>query len=65
MARLAEEPDLLGSFGRFYTNGQRQFARDEGFYATPEETVEENHAKLDEMLNEVGSSPDEITVQRE
>ena len=65
MARLEEETDLLGSFGRFYANGQRQFARDEGFYATPDETVEENHEKLDEMLEAVGSSPDEITVQRE
>ena len=64
MARLREETDLLGSFGRFYVNDQQQFARDEGFYATPDETVDENHEKLDEMLNEIGSSPEELTVQR-
>ena len=65
LASLDERTDLIGSFARFYTNGAEQFARDEGFYAAPGEVREENHEKIDSWLDQVGSSPDDLTVQRE
>ncbi|MDQ2051068.1 PstS family phosphate ABC transporter substrate-binding protein [Natronolimnohabitans sp. A-GB9] len=65
LASLEEEPDLIGSFARFYVNNQHEFARDEGFYATTDEAQAENHDKIDEWLEQVGADPDEITVQRE
>ena len=65
LASLEEEPDLIGSFARFYVNGQHEFARDEGFYATTDEAQEENHDKIDDWLDQVGADPDELTVQRE
>ncbi|MFP8891700.1 PstS family phosphate ABC transporter substrate-binding protein [Natrialbaceae archaeon A-CW2] len=65
MASLEERTDLIGSFGRFYTNDAQQFARDEGFYAAPDEVTEENHEKIDEWLEQVGASPDDLTVQRD
>ena len=64
LASLEERTDLIGSFARFYTNGARDYARDEGFFAAPPEVTEENHDKIDSWLDEVGSSPDELTVQR-
>nr|WP_240756820.1 PstS family phosphate ABC transporter substrate-binding protein [Natronorubrum bangense] len=64
LASLEERTDLIGSFARFYTNDAQEFARDEGFYAAPDEVTEENHEKIDEWLEEVGSSPDDLTVQR-
>ena len=65
LASLAERTDLIGSFARFYTNGAQEFARDEGFYAAPDAVREENHEKIDSWLDQVGSSPDDLTVQRE
>lgn len=65
LASLEERTDLIGSFARFYTNGQHDFARDEGFYATTDEAQAENHDKIDSWLNQVGASPDDLTVQRE
>ncbi|GAB7091823.1 PstS family phosphate ABC transporter substrate-binding protein [Halorubrum luteum] len=65
LASLEERTDLIGSFARFYTNGAEQYARDEGFYAAPDEVREENHEKIDSWLDRVGSSPDDLTVQRE
>ncbi|MXV60590.1 phosphate ABC transporter substrate-binding protein [Natronorubrum sp. JWXQ-INN-674] len=64
LASLEEEPDLIGSFARFYVNNQHDFARDEGFYATTDEAQEANHDKIDDWLDQVGSDPDDITVQR-
>ncbi len=64
LASLEERTDLIGSFARFYTNDAQDFARDEGFFAAPDEVTEENHEKIDGWLDEVGSSPDELTVQR-
>jgi len=65
IASLEDRTDLLGSFARFYTNGAEQYARDEGFYAAPDAVREENHEKIDSWLDQVGSSPDDLTVQRE
>ena len=64
LASLEERPDLIGSFARYYTNGAQEFARDEGFYAAPDEITQQNHEKIDSWLDEVGSSPDELTVQQ-
>ncbi|ELY45059.1 ABC transporter periplasmic phosphate-binding protein [Natronorubrum sulfidifaciens JCM 14089] len=64
MASLEERTDLIGSFARFYTNDAQQFARDEGFYAAPDDVTDENHEKIDEWLEEVDASPDDLTVQR-
>ncbi|MHC3439081.1 substrate-binding domain-containing protein [Natrialbaceae archaeon A-gly3] len=64
IASLEERTDLIGSFARFYTNDAQEFARDEGFYAAPDAVTEENHEKIDEWLEEVGASPEELTVQR-
>ncbi len=65
LASLEEEPDLIGSFARFYTNNAQTFAADEGFYAAPDELTQENHEKIDSWLEQVGSSPEELTVQQE
>ncbi len=65
LASLEEEPDLIGSFARYYTNNAQAFAADEGFYAAPDEVTQENHEKIDSWLEQVGSSPDELTVQQE
>ncbi|MFP8958721.1 PstS family phosphate ABC transporter substrate-binding protein [Natrialbaceae archaeon A-CW3] len=65
LASLEERTDLIGSFARFYTNDAQQFARDEGFYAAPDAVTDENHEKIDEWLDEVGGSPDDLTVQAE
>ncbi|WP_418279944.1 PstS family phosphate ABC transporter substrate-binding protein [Halorubrum sp. DTA98] len=65
IASLAERTDLIGSFARFYTNGAQEFARDEGFYAAPDDVTDENHEKIDAWLEEVDASPDDLTVQRE
>lgn len=65
LASLEERTGLIGSYIRFYINNQHEFARDEGFYATTDEAQEENHDKLDDWLEQVGASPDELTIQRE
>ncbi|WP_459890765.1 PstS family phosphate ABC transporter substrate-binding protein [Halostagnicola bangensis] len=65
LATLEEKTDLIGSFVRFYVNGAQEFARDEGFYAAPDEVTEENHDKIDDWLDQVGASPDDLTVQRD
>ncbi|MFU8870214.1 MAG: phosphate ABC transporter substrate-binding protein, partial [Natronococcus sp.] len=65
MASLEERTDLVGSFARFYTNGQHDFARDEGFYATTDEAQAENHDKIDDWLDQIGASSDDLTVQRD
>ncbi|THE63185.1 PstS family phosphate ABC transporter substrate-binding protein [Salinadaptatus halalkaliphilus] len=64
IASLEDRTDLIGSFARFYTNGQHEFARDEGFYATTDAAQQENHDKIDDWLDQVGASPDDLTVQR-
>ena len=65
MASLEDEPDLIGSFARFYATNAQEFAREEGFYAAPDAVTEENHDKIDDWLDQVGSSPDDLTVGRE
>jgi len=65
LASLEEEPELIGSFIRYYINNAQQFARDEGFYAAPDELTDENHEKLDGWLDDIGFNPDDLAVQRE
>ncbi len=62
-ASLEENPDLLGSFVRFYFNGQLDFAPEVGFFATPDEQVDENHDEFDGVLSDMGIE-DEITEER-
>ncbi len=57
-ATLAENPSLIGSFVRFYIEGQHDFAREVGYYATTDEVREANHARLDAVLDELGVSTD-------
>jgi len=64
LASMEERTDLIGSFARFYTNDAQQFARDEGFYAAPDEVTEENHEKIDSWLDQIGASTDDLTVDR-
>ncbi len=64
LASLEERPDLIGSFARFYTNGAQEFARDEGFYAAPDEVTQQNHDKIDSWLDDIGVGVDELTVQQ-
>ncbi|MCU4754332.1 PstS family phosphate ABC transporter substrate-binding protein [Halobacteria archaeon AArc-curdl1] len=65
IASLEERTDLIGSFAQFYTNGAQDYARDQGFYAAPDAATEENNDKIDEWLEEVGASIDDLTVERE
>ncbi len=64
-ASLEEEPDLIGSFARFYINNQHQFAEEVGFYRTPDEHIVENHDQLEEVLEGIGEDPDDLTVERQ
>jgi len=57
-ASLQENPALVGSFVRFYFDGQRDFAREVGYQATPEDVVEDNHERLDGVLEDLGVSTD-------
>ncbi|GAB3034441.1 PstS family phosphate ABC transporter substrate-binding protein [Natronobiforma cellulositropha] len=59
---LEDRPNLIGSFARFYFNGQREFAPQEGFYASPPEMPQENHDKLDAVLEDLGVE-DQVDVQ--
>ncbi len=63
-ASLEDEPDLIGSFARFYINNQHEFAEEVGFYRAPDEFVVENHDQLDSVLEEIGYDPDELSVDR-
>ncbi|MDR5672213.1 ABC-type phosphate transport system, periplasmiccomponent [Halalkaliarchaeum sp. AArc-CO] len=65
LASLEERTDLLGSFARFYVNGQHEFARDEGFFATTDEAQSSNHDKIDGWLEVVGAATEDLSVQRE
>ena len=65
LASLEEEPDLIGSFAQFYINNAQEFARDEGFYAAPDEVTQQNQEKLDSWLEQVGFDRDDLTVQPE
>ena len=51
---LEQQPNLLGSFVRFYFNGQEDFARDEGFYATAPEIGPQNHEEFTQVLEALG-----------
>ncbi|MDG5818236.1 PstS family phosphate ABC transporter substrate-binding protein [Natronococcus sp. A-GB7] len=64
-ASLEEDPDLIGSFARFYINNQHGFAEEVGFYRATDDDVVENHDQLDSVLEEIGEDPDELTVERQ
>ena len=64
LASLEERPDLIGSFARYYTNNAQEFAADEGFFAAPDEVTQQNHDKIDGWLDDIGESPDTLTVQQ-
>ncbi|MCU4926586.1 substrate-binding domain-containing protein [Halobacteria archaeon AArc-dxtr1] len=64
MASLEEETELIGSFARYYANNAQEFARDENFYAAPDEVTDENHDKIDDWLDQVGASQDDLAVDR-
>lgn len=62
---LADKPDLIGSFLRFFFNNQQTLAGEVDFFAEPDDQVEANHDALDAILEELGIDPDKLTVQRE
>ncbi|ELY88195.1 ABC transporter periplasmic phosphate-binding protein [Natrialba hulunbeirensis JCM 10989] len=62
---LDERPDVIGSFARFFVNNQHEFAREAGYYATTDDVQSANHEKIDDWLDQAGSSPDDLTVQRD
>ncbi len=64
-ASLEEEPDLIGSFARFYINNQHDFAQEVGFYMATDEDLVDNHDRLDSVLEEIGQDPDDLTVDRQ
>lgn len=43
------ERNVVREFLRFYLDNTQETAREVGFYGVPDETIEEQHAKLDEM----------------
>ena len=50
--RLQENPDVLGSFLQFYVDGQQDFARESGYFATSDEVVEENEDTIAALFDE-------------
>lgn len=62
---LAEQPDLVGSYLRFFFNNQQSLAREVDFFAEPDEQVVENHDTLDALLDELGINANELSVERE
>jgi phosphate transport system substrate-binding protein len=64
-ASLEEEPDLIGSFARFYINNQHEFAEEVDFYRATDDDLVDNHDQLDSVLEEIGEDPDELTVERQ
>ncbi len=64
-AELEENPDLIGSFARFYINNQHEFAEEVGFFRATDDDIVENHDQLESVLEEIGEDPDELTVDRQ
>ncbi|MDQ2051615.1 PstS family phosphate ABC transporter substrate-binding protein [Natronolimnohabitans sp. A-GB9] len=48
----ALEREAVRTFLRFYLDNTQETARDVGFYAVPDETIEAQHEKLDELTEE-------------
>lgn len=65
LATLEEKPKLIGTFARHYFNGQRDFARSVGFFATPEAQVTQNHDEFEAVLNTLGIDATELDEKRE
>ena len=55
--RLEAQPDLLGSFLKFYFEGQQAFARETGYFATDDHVVEANLDTLTELSEQLGIDP--------
>ena len=64
-ASLEEEPDLIGSFARFYINQQHEFAEEVGFFRATDDDIVNNHDQLEDVLNDIGYDPDDLTVERQ
>ncbi len=60
---LSEKPRLMTEFLRFYFDSQQEFARDVGFYATPDDVVQENHERLTRVLEELDVDPEEGEIR--
>ncbi len=63
-AMLGDEPDLIGSFARFFINNQHNLAEEVGFYRTADDVLVANHDRLDRALESVGVDPDALSVDR-
>ena len=63
-AMLGEEPDLIGSFARYFINNQHDLAEEVGFYRTGDDVLVDNHDRLDRALESVGADPAALTVDR-
>ncbi|MFC6904371.1 substrate-binding domain-containing protein [Halalkalicoccus tibetensis] len=61
-ATLEENPDLIGSYVQFYFENQHEFARDTGYYATDDETRDQNMEEFQAVLDDLGVEvdPDDI-----
>lgn len=62
---IESDPDLLGSFLRFYFNNQQTLAREVDFFAVSNQQIIQNHDRLDADLLALGIDPDGLTVGRE
>jgi phosphate transport system substrate-binding protein len=55
---LEENPDLMAAYVQFYFEGQHDFSRETGYYATDDETREQNMEDFQEVLDDLGIEPD-------
>ena len=64
-AALADEPDLIGSFARFYINQQHEFAEEVGFFRATDDDIVDNHDQVESVLADIDYDPDDLTVDRQ
>lgn len=57
--RLAAKPDLIGSFLPFFFEGQHDFARETGYYATADDVRSQNQDDFQAVLADQGIEPDD------
>ena len=57
-ASLEEKPDTLGLYVKHYFEGQHDFARQTGYYATDDATREANQEAFQAVLDDLGIDPD-------
>lgn len=63
--RLISLPDLLPAFVRFFLEDQHEFARLGGYYATDDETKQDNIERFENVLNEYGVTPATDSIEGE